>query len=272
MCVLHEWHRSYRFPANLALRPAIVLDNSAFLSSAARWSCFSARSSLDALSEQASGQVVPRSRFMSTRPNKTSTSRLPIKEKSTSPQRKINGSAKTATNPPDKVEHIGGAMKPTCCSDRTETNLATAAPRCCCCSHMVLQACAHKAVSNQSISLTVRACHAGVFATALPIKSPASLSPPRLKTRHLAVAPLKMPSSASGQKRKCSLRANEVRFPPHSDQIADAVLCRLRANSRHPDGLFDHLVGATEQGGRAPVAVVQERCQWLRDDLETALR
>ena len=54
--------------------------------------------------------------------NKTSTSRLLIKEKSTSPQRKINGSAKTATNPPDKVEHIGGAMKPTCCSDRTETN------------------------------------------------------------------------------------------------------------------------------------------------------
>jgi hypothetical protein len=36
---------------------------------------------------------------------------------------------------------------------------------------MVLQAYAHKAASDQSISLTVRACHAGVSATDLPIKS-----------------------------------------------------------------------------------------------------
>jgi hypothetical protein len=34
---------------------------------------------------------------------------------------------------------------------------------------MVLQAYAHKAVSDQSILLTVRACHAGVSVTALPI-------------------------------------------------------------------------------------------------------
>src|ERR1700732_3753187 len=36
---------------------------------------------------------------------------------------------------------------------------------------MVLQAYAHKAASDQSISLTVRACHAGVSAAPLPIKS-----------------------------------------------------------------------------------------------------
>ena len=30
--------------------------------------------------------------------------------------------AKLATNPLDKVEHIGGAMKRTCCTNRAETN------------------------------------------------------------------------------------------------------------------------------------------------------
>ena len=41
------------------------------------------------------------------------------------------------------------------------------------------------------------------------------------------------PMSPSGQKRKCSERANEVRFPPHSDQTAAAVLRRLGARMRH---------------------------------------
>ena len=43
--------------------------------------------------------------------------------------------------------------------------MATAAPHCCCCSHMVLQAYSHEAVSDQSISLTVRAYHVGVSAS-----------------------------------------------------------------------------------------------------------
>jgi hypothetical protein len=40
----------------------------------------------------------------------------------------------------------------------------------------------------------------------------------------------------------CLLRANDVRFPPYSDRIADAVLCRFRARSRHWPNLFDHLI------------------------------
>ena len=37
--------------------------------------------------------------------------------------------------------------------------------------------------------------------------------------------------SALGRKRKCSERANDVRFPLYSDRTLDAVLCRLRADT-----------------------------------------
>ena len=51
---------------------------------------------------------------------------------------------------------------------------------------------------------------------------------------------LEPPMSQLGQKRKCSQRADDVRFPPQSDRTADAVLCRLRANRDrwHPFLIF----------------------------------
>ena len=71
----------------------------------------------------------------------------------------------------------------------------------------LVQAYAHKAASDQSISLTVRARHTGVSATALTIKSRhLTIAPEAQDTTsyRFKPAPLKMPMSALGHKRKCS--------------------------------------------------------------------
>jgi hypothetical protein len=73
-------------------------------------------------------------------------------------------------------------------------------------------------------------------------------APPGLvSTKSLRSYPLAERDSLLRQRRRLSESAStrtqgnhrcgllKVRFPPHSDQIADADLCRLRANSGHPE-------------------------------------
>ena len=55
-----------------------------------------------------------------------------------------------------------------------------------------------------------------------------------------------------GQKRKCSQRADDVRFPPHSDQTADMPRRLLGANSGHCcEGVTQ--VDAIQQSGTGDV-------------------